>query len=136
MLQAQQLPLTWQPGMMLSITTSGGMRPHTHTIVISDADSFESNSGEGDNDHVSFSVTQAELDSLLAFLHKKHFTKITAVRRKHIMHDMGTTTMELHWDGRVTAISTGASMEAAAPYLKDKSAIDNYIWQLVAAKKK
>ncbi len=135
-LYAQKLPSSWQPGMVLSITTEGGMRPHTHTIVITDGDSYERNTGEGDNNQVGFNFTAAELDGLMSFLQKKHFSGIKTTRRKRPVADMGTTSMELLWGNHTIVISTGASMETAAASKKDKMAIDNYIQQMIAAKKK
>lgn len=135
-LQAQSLPSAWQPGMMFSITTEGGMRPHTHSIVITDGDSYESNTGEGDNDRAVFSFSKEELDSLIRFLQQQHISGITTTRRKQLIADMGTTTMELSWDSHTVRISTGASIEIAQRYIKDKTAIDHYIYQMIAAKKK
>jgi hypothetical protein len=135
-IKAQSLPAVWQPDTHLSITVSGGMRDHTHTVFISDGSSYESESGEGDNSNTQYVFISRELNDLALFLKKKHFDKFKTVKRKKLVPDMETSTTELQIGSKVYSVSTGASMEVAAPYQQNDRDIDHYITRLLLGKKK
>lgn len=132
--QAQGLPDTWQPGMVLTTYYGGGMRPQSDSLRIAEAISFERHSGMN-NKKYAFHFSAQELNNLLRFLKEKHFDKIRT-GQPAMVYDGWSSDITLQWNNRFIIIETGAGYDVPETYRKDLSDIIQYINSMVDLKKK
>lgn len=132
----QGIPSSWQPGMKITMTYGGGMRPFSDTVFISDALCYYSASDEGKLTHFEFTLTQKELDSLALFLRQRKFDKIREGAKPTFTYDKGSTSILLQWSDHFAGAGTSASLELEDKQKEDFDAVRNYLDQLVASHSK
>lgn len=129
----QGIPASWQPGMKITMTYGGGMRPFSDTVFISDALCWYSASDEGKLTRFEFTLTQKELDSLALFLRQRKFDKIHEGANPTFTYDKGSTSILLQWDDRFAGAGTSASLELEDKQKANFDAVRNYLDRLVAS---
>lgn len=129
----QGLPFGWQPGMKITMTYGGGMRPFSDTVFISDAICYYSASDEGKLTRFEFTLTQKELDALALFLRQQKFDKIRDGAKPTFTYDKGSTSILLQWADHFAGAGTSASLELEDKQKANFDAVRIYLDQLVAS---
>lgn len=129
----QGIPSNWQPGMKITMTYGGGMRPFSDTVFISDAICYYSASDEGKLTRFEFTLTQKELDALARFLRQQKFDKIRDGAKPTFTYDKGSTSILLQWGDHFAGAGTSASLELEDKQKANFDAIRIYLDQLVAS---
>lgn len=132
----QGIPSNWQPGMKITMTYGGGMRPFSDTVFISDAVCYYSANNEGKLTHYEFTLTKKELDSLALFLRQRKFDKIHEGAKPTFTYDKGSTSILLQWGDHFAGAGTSASLELEDQQKANFDAVRIYLDQLVASHSK
>lgn len=122
----KKLPVTWQPGMKLSMSYGGGMRYYSYKLQISDTGSFFIENTEGKITNYILELNKKDLDSLLQFLNRKHFASIETEMTGPV-YDKGTETISLVWGDQYVGAGESYGQAIADKYKDDYNAIGNYI---------
>lgn len=132
----QGIPSSWQPGMKITMTYGGGMRPFSDTVFISDAVCYYSASDEGKLTRFEFTLTQKELDALALFLRQQKFDKIRDGAKPTFTYDKGSTSILLQWGDQFAGAGTSASLELEDKQKANFDAVRIYLDELVATHSK
>lgn len=132
----QGIPANWQPGMKITMTYGGGMRPFSDTVFISDAVCYYSASDEGKLTRFEFTLTQKELDGLALFLRQQKFDKIRDGAKPTFTYDKGSTSILLQWADHIVGAGTSASLELEDKQKANFDAVRIYLDELVATHSK
>lgn len=129
-----KLPDTWQPGMVLTITYSGGMRYYSSEIAIKETGSYRLINEEGKSTRDTLTFTKKELDDLIRLLKNKRFDQIDSDMRPGIVYDMGTTSTILQWGDNTEGITISATQNILKKDQDNYDAIRIYIDKLLTKK--
>lgn len=132
----QGIPSSWQPGMKITMTYGGGMRPFSDTVFISDAVCYYSASDQGKLTRFEFTLTQKELDALALFLRQQKFDKIRDGAKPTFTYDKGSTSILLQWGDQFAGAGTSASLELEDKQKANFDAVRIYLDELVATHSK
>lgn len=117
------IPARWQTGMTLTMQYGGGMMYYSYKLLISDTGSYYLENVQGKETLLRLEISPGGRDSILSCLRKNRLDQIKS-EMAGPMHDKGTETISLSWQGHYTGAGESYMMLIAE---KDRERYDRIL---------